>query len=117
MKQHKKASECKRVLHAHMMLHRRFREQMKGGRKRFQSRLNSGTSLFWTALTSRGHAAVTRGRAQVKGGRRSILRRVLGRGGERMRMVVGGGAAEHEALWCHHNVSLCQVQSSLAVIF
>lgn len=29
----------------------------------------------------------------------------------------GGGAGAHEALWCHCNVSACQVQSSLAVIF
>ena len=27
------------------------------------------------------------------------------------------GAGVHEALWCHRNVSPCQVQSSLAVIF
>lgn len=29
----------------------------------------------------------------------------------------GGGAGVHEALWCHRNVSPCQVQSSFAVIF
>lgn len=92
---------------------------MKGGRKRCQSRLNFGTSLLRTASTSRGHAAVTRGKAPVNGGWHNILRRVSGREGkggeERMVVVVEAGA--HEALWCHRNVSLCQVQSSLAVIF
>lgn len=86
---------------------------MKGGRKRCQSRLKFGTSLLRTASTSRGHVAVTRGKAPV-----NILRRVSGRegkGGEERMVVVVAGA--HEALWCHRNVSLCQVQSSLAVIF
>lgn len=37
-----------------------------------------------------------------------------GRDGE---VTVDGGAGMHEALRCHHNVSLCQVQSTFAVIF
>lgn len=39
-----------------------------------------------------------------------------GRGGE-VRMEQWGEGEEDEALWCHRNVSPCQVQSSLAVIF
>ena len=130
-----------------IMVHKRFGWQMKGGRKRCQNRLNFGTSPLWTASTSRGHAAVTGGEAPVNGGWHNIPRRVLGRegkGGEgraprtrgRPKTPTGGlgrgrergggggegrwgwrGAGVHEALWCHRNVSPCQVQSSLAVIF
>lgn len=66
----------------HVMVHKRFGWQMRAGRKQCRSRLNFGTSLLWTASTSRGHAAVTGGKAPVNGGWHNILRRVLGMEGE-----------------------------------
>lgn len=61
--------------------------------------------------------AVTRGKAPVNGGWHNIPRRVSGKEGRDGEVTVDGGAGMREALRCHRNVSLCQVQSTFAVIF
>lgn len=81
----------------HIMVHKRFGWQMRGGRKRCQSRLNFGTSLLWTASTSRGHAAVTGGKAPVNGGWHNIPRRVSGREG---REGEGRGGEDGRGVGC-----------------
>lgn len=72
-------------------------QQAEGTRRSPGARLRS----MGAGTTSRGGCWAGRGR-EARGGE--------GRWGWR-------GAGVHEALWCHRNVSPCQVQSSLAVIF
>lgn len=71
-------------------------QQAEGTRRSPGARLRS----MGAGTTSRGGCWAGRGEG----------RRGEGRWGWR-------GAGVHEALWCHRNVSPCQVQSSLAVIF
>lgn len=62
----------------------------EGWQKMMPKQIELWDVSFWTASTSRGHAAVTGGKAAVNGGWRTIPRRVSGK----ERREGGGGGAQ-----------------------